>query len=344
VDPGSELWGRYSLNGSSTATPRSAAIPALAHIIYTSSPQAKDGGTPRSVGGFRRTNSCGSQFPKRRRVGGSEEDDVFTESVSLGPSKLSVLIERVQEGLSQPKPSPVEHEKSDSILRGKIKFPINGNRPTQQPQQHMVTPKVNNGFALDTKRPQNSPAGDSNGSDYGDFDDEELGDASMLDALVVKPQLPVVHTSKHSRAKLPPDPPPQKAGSSAGVNYRPPHPPVARIPLANFVVKAVESKKSRVEADEFDDSDEELFAAVTDDMVANLGTQSQAYNAQHVSKVSGSSISQRGVALKSESDDEFGDDGLDGLDDSDFQVVELAATQSIQLTSSSLQPVRTRYP
>ena len=102
VDPGSEIWGRYSLIGSNVPTPQ-ASVPALAHIMHTSSPQpSKDNTTPRSGRGIRRTNSCGNQFPKRRRVGANENDDVFTESVNIGPSKLSVLLERVQEGLTQP--------------------------------------------------------------------------------------------------------------------------------------------------------------------------------------------------------------------------------------------------
>ena len=106
IDPGSELWSRYSLNGSNAPTPQGATIPALANIMQISSPQPqKDGTTPRTMVGFRRTTSCGTQFPKRRRVGGANEDDVFTESVEIGPSKLSVLLERVQEGLAQPKPS-----------------------------------------------------------------------------------------------------------------------------------------------------------------------------------------------------------------------------------------------
>jgi hypothetical protein len=47
------------------------------------------------------------------------------------------------------------------------------------------------------------------------------------------------------------------------------------------------------------------------------------------------------VALRADSDDEFGDDGLD---DFDLQAAEVAATQSIQQTANSLLPVRTRYP
>lgn len=108
INPSSELWGRYSLSGSNAPTPQETTVPALAHIMQTSSPRpSKDGTTPRSVAGFRRTTSCGSQFPKRRRVTGLEDDDIFSECATIGPSKLSVLIERVQEGFAQTKQSKV---------------------------------------------------------------------------------------------------------------------------------------------------------------------------------------------------------------------------------------------
>lgn len=45
-------------------------------------------------------------------------------------------------------------------------------------------------------------------------------------------------------------------------------------------------------------------------------------------------------ALRADSDDEFGDDGVD---DSDLQAAEVAATQSIQQKANGLLPVRTRY-
>ncbi|KAH9208381.1 hypothetical protein DL95DRAFT_395323, partial [Leptodontidium sp. 2 PMI_412] len=66
VDPGSELWGRYSFSGSNAPTPQGLPVPALAHLMQTSSPQpTKEGVAPRSGSGLRRANSCGNQFPKR---------------------------------------------------------------------------------------------------------------------------------------------------------------------------------------------------------------------------------------------------------------------------------------
>lgn len=134
LDPGSELWSRYSLNGSNAPTPQGATIPALAHIMQTSSPQpSKDGTTPRSVAGFRRTTSCGTQFPKRRRVGGADNDDVFTESAEIGPSKLSVLIERVQEGFAQPKQSKTDSRPSVSPVLEHVSSGESENcRPSQE--------------------------------------------------------------------------------------------------------------------------------------------------------------------------------------------------------------------
>jgi hypothetical protein len=336
VDPGSELWGRYSLNGSNAATPQGPAIPALANIMYTSSPQtSKIGTTPRSVGGLRRTTSCGSQFPKRRRVGGIEGDDVFTESANIGPSKLSVLIERVQEGLSQSKPLPMQKKTLHPSIAEKISSHDCERQPIKTLQLSMDAPDPHAG-AIGLRRLDNTTGGDSNGSDYGDFDDEDLNDTSMFDALVVKPQVSAAPISSIAKSKTLPDPPLQKVIPSARAQRL--------LPSPKKVWKESELGKSEAENDEFDDSDEELYAAGLDDMVAKFASQTQVCNPISTSRVpSSSGMPQKGSGLKTESDDEFGDDGLDDLENAEFEVVEAAATQS-QHIHHSLQPVCTWIP
>ena len=333
VDPGSELWGRYSLNGSNAATPQGQSVPALAHIMHTSSPQPeKEGTTPRSGGGFKRANSCGNHFPKRRRVGGNENDDVFTESVKIGPSKLSVLLERVQEGLSQSSPKqPLEINKPAAISLSPptkrcyedfedISSTGHGSRkgtmaaPTLPP----APPKTK------TTPAKHQAPFRSNSSDYGEFDDDDL-DASLLDVVVPKPGEPLSNASNDSTliSRLP-DPAPPPPISSAKQD-----------PL--LLVAASDSKSSDTCTleDEFDDSDEDMFEADLEDIVAKFDTQTST-----LGKASPSPKQKSGI-FKSDWDDEFGDGGLD---EEDFEAAEVAATQSIQQTASSLLPVRAQFP
>jgi hypothetical protein len=319
LDPGSELWGRYSLNGSNAPTPQGPTIPALAHIMHTCSPQAtREGSTPRTVAGLRRTTSCGTQFPKRRRVG-VDNDDVFTESASIGPSKLAVLIERVQEGMvhsTQPK--------SDSNVSSS---PIPDITPSRRfegrapPQQKGSPSGVHETTAL--PQPTEKPVMEtiSNGSDYGDFDDADLDEASLLEVFSVKPEIPTIQPSFSSKSKLPPDPPLQ---SRLSTETRP-----TLVPLAPWAAQVFDATTT-TEQDDFGDFDEELFAEFDNGSGGKVISPSKRQSSSNLPK----------EAVKSESDDEFGDGGLDDLD---FEVAEAAATQSIQQTSNSLLPVRPRY-
>ena len=314
LDPGSELWGRYSLNGS---TPQVGAIPALANLMHTSSPQvSKERTTPRTTPAFRRANSCGNQFPKRRRIGGPDED-VFTESVNLGPSKLSVLIERVHEGLAQPKQLQTEVRNSDSSsASGEI---VSAHDQNYTPlQQDMAND--NRGIEMyavgesqiqpnNTENHLNVLRSDISG--HGEFDDDELDDIALLDAIAQPHELSTpVDLASTRIGSLP-----NNSANSSG--------------CSDFTgVKVTEN--------EFDDSDEDLFAADIEDMVAKFDIQHTGANGTFVNHC------QTGTeALKTDSGDEFGDGGFD---DVDFEIAEAAATQSRQHSSSSLLPVRTKFP
>lgn len=170
----------------------------------------------------------------------------------------------------------------------------------------------------------------SNGSDYGDFDDGDLDDASLLEVLSVKPEVLAVHIS-HSKSKLPPDPPQWH------------HLPEAQHPAAFKAhnPSAMKPKPKNLEYDEFDDPDEDLFAAGLEDMVATFDKKASAGKVAPMTKDMSDNIPQKKMVHPSDSDDEFGDDGLNDLD---FEVAERGATQSVQQASNSLLPVRSRFP
>ncbi|KAI1263284.1 hypothetical protein F5Y18DRAFT_134578 [Xylariaceae sp. FL1019] len=70
ADPAIELWDRFSLSGSiAAATPLGTTNPALAQIMMSSSPQpSRVQNSAYADVGLRRAISCGTHWPKRRRV------------------------------------------------------------------------------------------------------------------------------------------------------------------------------------------------------------------------------------------------------------------------------------
>ena len=167
----------------------------------------------------------------------------------------------------------------------------------------------------------------SNGSDYGDFDDDDLDDASLFEVLSAQPQVLAInhpHTAKSKRSQDPP--------------RRQPSPE----PQRPAVVDARKSpqKQAISKGDEFDDSDDDLFVGL-EDMLATFDAKAPMKRVAHVTNGLSLMMSQTNTVLPSDSDDEF-DGG--GLDNSDFEVAERAATQSVQQTYNSLLPVRLRDP
>jgi hypothetical protein len=268
------------------------------------------------MSGFRRANSCGNQFPKRRRIGGPDED-VFTESgASLGPSKLSVLIERVQEGLAQPKqphddpnfsrPSSLSNRQSSEDNQVCAPFgqdSLSESTTLDESQCELRTAPKN------IETPHHSSRSEE--SDYGEFDDDDLDDLTLLDAA--------------SQACGPPAP-----------NDEPLRRTAQHATTSPNVPQNQGFNDEKTNDNEFDDSDEDLFAADLEHMVAKFDSQpAQANKASASDQLKGS------VALGADSDDEFGDGGLDDLD---FEIAEAAATQSKEHKTSSFLPVRTKFP
>ncbi|TVY73170.1 DNA replication ATP-dependent helicase/nuclease DNA2 [Lachnellula suecica] len=397
ADPGSELWGRYSLNGSNAPTPQGPSIPALAHLMHTSSPQpSKEGTTPRSASSFRRANSCGNQFPKRRRLGGPEDGDVFTESASIGPSKLAVLIEMVQEGMVQPKRSVASSEASGSSrepARGLFSNEEDGS-PVHQKERREVkalttdsaphNPQVLHKEIANPNPLEQAPA-KSGSSNYGDddFDDDEF-DATLFEGFATNIIGPILDNAETTPiSKLPPDPPRQLVRTPENVNQR--------LPSA----KSSESSGTLKSADEFGDFDEDALGDDLEQVLSQfdrqvpiknqndevkkpfaiysqaggphrsamgsramgtnpramgtnpralgtnpkaLGTNPKVKQASQMSSAGLVSHHQPRKALvesEADSEDEFGDGGLD---DSYLEAAEAAATQSIQQASNGLLP------
>jgi hypothetical protein len=313
IDPGLELWGRYSLNGS---TPRGSAIPLLAQLMHTSSPQvSKERTAPRAMPVFRRANSCGNQFPKRRRLGGPDED-VFTESVNLGSSKLSVLIDRVHEGLAQPKQSHVEVEHSDTPSASEEL--LSGHHQNYTPLQHRVA-KEHIGAQYTPCEPPSQVKNSENHlnllrsdvSDYGEFDEDDLDDSTLLKVI----------THQHGLA-CPVD--------QASIR-------VESLPKTSAKDSECPSfTDKKIYENEYDDSDEDLFAADLEDMVSKFDNQ----RPPDVNETSVNQCQNGATALGTNPEDEFGDNGFEDLD---FEIAEAAATQSKAHNTSSLLPVRTRF-
>jgi len=258
VDPGSELWGRYSLNGSNAPTPQGPSVPTLAHLMHTSSPQpSKEGATPRSANGLRRANSCGNQFPKRRRLNNPEDGDVFTESANIGPSKLSVLIERVQEGMTQSNrflPSSGSSRSSHARVRN-LPDDDDDSSPVHQKERREVKAFVTNSEPhspqkmnkdIDIISPAKQSPTKSDSSDYGDFDEDEI-DASLFEVANPKPIEATSNGTTSVPSKLPPDPPPQFIRTPVRPSVNP-----AR-------AKPSTSPSTLKSVDEFGDFDEDVF-------------------------------------------------------------------------------------
>lgn len=336
VDPGSDLWGRFSHMGSASHISHAQSASFQSNMLYTSSPQPnKEVATPRTVAGFRRANSCGNQFPKRRRIGHS--DDVFTDGPLPGPSKLSVLIERVQEHLTQPSKAATPTGSLSPASSSLVSGPVTSDEDESQPGVEKSTPTIRGSSPRSRSPMWNTPRRQTGhvtavSSDYGDDDMDE----SLLDVVGDPSAQPILHAESVHNQQI-----------SA-------HPIVHPTAPGRSPHRGSRSHQQRQPAivededDEFDDSDVEMFTADMEVLASKYDTPSvpeQAGEAhmklQHVSTAAG------GASLVVQSTDFVGSDdefGSDGLDESDLAAAELSATQSIQQSMGGLLPVCYRYP
>jgi len=341
--PGLDLWSGYAV-GTNKPTPRGHQNPLFAHLMETtSSPQGADRGSSVREGTLRRSLSCGTQFPKRRRVGGLEghsNADIFSESTKAPPTKLSrvsALLDGIKvkdtsprkpafsNGPSSSSPAPrskgwIETDEASLALKI-VDAPQNEQSSARSPSRPEVIPQQMGVSAASQKL---SPAS----SDYGDFDDDIFDDEALVAAMQSNNRT-THQTSSSSKRTNPMRPVAEQAPSMA---------------LAES--KATTSVIVEEEEDEFGDWDDEIFAADVEDIVAKYE------EAQPLPVAAGDSGAARQVTAIEEdsggkaitngfgSDDEYGDD----LDDVDFVLAEAAATQSLHNSASSFPPVRMKYP
>lgn len=191
-DPSLELWDRFSLPGEDKPVSSGLTNPLLAHLMVSSSPRpVTEGGTTHGEISLRRAFSCGTQWPKRRKLDRLGHDATVTYQGSpRGASKssmVSALLETVtgeinrssstEERVKPPaSPSP---QKKHQTRRGQGRPSPSKSPMSSRPIAFTETDcTVEAGGSAGERALTNIPS-----SDYGDddFDDDTLLelDASM---------------------------------------------------------------------------------------------------------------------------------------------------------------------
>lgn len=345
--PGLDLWSGYAI-GADKCTPRGPQNPLFAHLMgNSSSPQSANVKHSASrEGTFKRSISCGTQFPKRRKVGVFEDHtatDVFVEPMKSGLSKPS----RVSELLDGIKVAAVSPDKSQFSAGPSSSSPIPRSKGwSERKEVHQASPLgakdrfVTGDVGItETAAPRLqlqpeekydtivSQKSDSTSSDYGDFDADQFDETFLA---VLESNQTSIQTSQS----------PTTAMHTEGQHIITQYCPIAAT-KPNIMPPA-----DAEEDDEFADSDEEMFAADFEEILSKCHTHPDSAEAgnQPVLKqeelAEGKGLDNKRVADMADSDDEYGDD----LDDTDFAVAEASATQAFQNSASCFSNVRTGYP
>lgn len=348
ADPVNDLWGRYGLNVEQ-ATVDGPPLPTLAHIMSTSSPQSsKEGIFSGSEGSLRksmgRSNSCGTDWPKRRRLVMAEEqplEDVFTESFNAGPSKLSLvsaLLGKVQDGYSNTGKPKRTMEPSSSSPIGNTAF-LSGREESSPLRQVVNLPAMSSN---DVRAPvdctsvgdvehadtSNQLKDDSDSSDYGDFDDEAF-EESMVG-------VPITNSVSAFGGLLDGPTPSQTLSLDE-----------SHLKISADMDTMHDPASQKNEDEDFSDMDEETCAEDLESMVARYDLGLPVEDTISSKLVKGAKVVEDGASKLvaqtkvsgAESEDEFGD----SFSDTDFEAAEAAATQSLQQSASSQAPVRIKF-
>ncbi|KAK3342429.1 hypothetical protein B0H65DRAFT_468212 [Neurospora tetraspora] len=296
ADPASDLWSRFSSNGNDTS-PSSHKNPLFAQLMASSSPRPQSG--DRSL---RKSVSCGSAWPKRRRtVCPDEEDRTVSQNTprKKKSSLLSELLQSVDGEIESPKTTtnaPAQQKKSPSPKK---------KSPSKRKTAPQTVPDQNSSPSRKKAERQTTEAAASNlpekaSSDYGD-DDFDFDEDTLL-------ELDASFLGRGDGSTL----------------------------IASDAVSPAprESSKTVVDNDEFGDLDDDIFDGV-EDLVAQVESATQ-QPAVRLSPRKRLSPKKRLSPRKRQSpkklpqqvvgdeDDEFGDDFGN---DFDFDAVEMAATQ-----------------
>lgn len=304
ADPALDLWDRFSVGAPDSKNPLGATNPALAHLMVSSSPRpSKDTMSTHSGSGLRRAISCGSHWPKRRRIESMAEVDPAKERGQTSKtSMVTALLETVNGEINK---SDEMEEEDVGIESPSIKKRRSPKKPAASPTpaapQQILKASIIAGEPQ-LERMQNTEDVESPTSDYGDddFDDDTMWE---LDASLLSGQV--------------------EAGSFTTVDCAP----------ANGHGRQIDKTQENSYNDEFDDMDDDLLAAAAEDM--------QAEAILNPTLEAGPTTTTKAVHLDGGTDgsEDIYEDDFDG--DFDFEAVELAATQSVGQKASSLMHVRT---
>ena len=198
ANPADDLWNRYAVEHGAKPTACGPANPTFAHLLNSSSPRS-DINAAAVPAGLRRAASCGTEWPtsksKKRKLSQASLADEAShladvpkqdQSPSQGRSKLSrvsLLLERVQESLA--KPSKADDAAGTSVS---IASPQRRDRPATAPLPEVPDRAATNATALcpsdppttqpeklvDAEPSQHNSDGKGDSSDFGDFDDLDM--------------------------------------------------------------------------------------------------------------------------------------------------------------------------
>lgn len=339
ADPALDLWDRYTLNGSSTVTPRGGvgANPALAQIMVSSSPQTskllpmgvRASGTPGS--GLRRAISCGTNWPKRRRVdrpdGPSQPEVAQDQSPSVGmkSSMVNALLKSVNGELNRSKlahetrsdvmqsPSLKKKQRQDELDRRRPPLPVPPPPIFKSPAEARPS----------EEHPPDARMSDTLQDDFSDFGDDDFDEDTLmvLDASMAPPcEEPVaavatINTRTGSRSE------------TVSISHE----------------KSDDDEFGELD-DEFGDLDDDVFAAA-EGLIAEIDS-SHTANTRTADAISQPVAEQQLISSNPLQDAGGGDlYGDDFGEDFDFEAAEISATQAVQQTndtSPSIPPVRRR--
>ncbi|KAL7622387.1 DNA replication endonuclease-helicase Dna2 [Parahypoxylon ruwenzoriense] len=300
ADPAVELWDRFSLSGSASATSLGATNPALAQIMVSSSPRPS-----RAVGdgGLRRAISCGDNWPKRRRVERIDVAKPIEATVEGGPSghskssMVNALLQSVTGEINKSKAIQARQEALKSPSPKKKRQPA---APVSGSPSRRISPSKPALLPTDTGAPIMDRTGPETAvdisSDYGDddFDDDIL---MKLDASI-----------DHPRGECQKDSPlpPTDTGQSENLQRS--------------------NQEPESFDDEFADMDDDVFAAA-EDLIARIDSNRPRPKNTHMLPQPAVAAQRGPTAMADDlAEDIYGDD-FGG--DFDFEAAEIAATQSV---------------
>lgn len=177
ADPASDLWDRFSLPARDATSPSGLTHPLLAQLLVSSSPRPPNYGSgPAADRVLRKSNSCSSHWPKRRKIERADSDrgDTAAGNTHADPKSfmVSTLLETVDDELKKStsgKPKAPQPPKSPSPRKTSVQSPTKQSPARAQPESSPLAKKSTRGDPGANSIAQAAP-GTKASSDYGDDD------------------------------------------------------------------------------------------------------------------------------------------------------------------------------